>query len=328
MKCIDKKGYFIVGLLLMILCMTGCGQEIVLENSYDTFSSTEKYGMTASANSQIISLFAQELCVGGTENSVDENVANEISEAAGLFNLEAYEVEYARNIHEKLYPASTTKILTAYVALKYGTITDTTEVSEKALQLEAGSSVSELSVGDKISLEQLLYGLLLSSGNDSANVIAEMISGSTEDFAALMNQEARKLGATESNFLNAHGLHDEQHYTTLYDLYLIFNTAIQNESFLKIINTESYTAEYQNNAGETVTKEWSNTNKYLIGETEAPEGITVIGGKTGTTNAAGHCLVLLSEKTNAKPYISIVLKSGSREDLYSQMTDLLEKATK
>jgi D-alanyl-D-alanine carboxypeptidase (penicillin-binding protein 5/6) len=161
------------------------------------------------------------------------------------------------------------------------------------------------------------------SGNDAANTIAEMISGSTEAFAQLMNEEAQALGATNSHFVNPHGLSDEEHYTTLYDLYLIFQAAVSDDTFCTIINTGSHTATYQNSAGETVTAEWSTTNRYLKGEQEAPEGVTVVGGKTGTTDAAGYCLVLYSKDDSGTPYISIVLKGDSRDDLYVQMNELL-----
>jgi len=106
-----------------------------------------------------------------------------------------------------------------------------------------------------------------------------MISGSTEEFANLMNQEAQALGATNSHFVNANGLHSEEHYTTVYDMYLIFNTAVQDERFLQLITTQNYTANFINSAGEPITKDWSTTNKYLKGEETAPEGINVIGGK-------------------------------------------------
>ncbi|MEI3340415.1 MAG: serine hydrolase [Eubacterium sp.] len=139
-------------------------------------------------------------------------------------------------MYEKRYPASTTKILTAYLALKYGKLDDTLTVSQDAIYtLMAGSSICGLKPGDKITLEDALYGLMLCSGNDAANVIAEYISGSTEKFADLMNEEAKALGATQSHFVNAHGLPDEDHYTTAYDLYLIFNAAIKNEDFVHFV---------------------------------------------------------------------------------------------
>ena len=194
--------------------------------------------------------------------------------------------------------------------------------------MEEGSSVCGLSVGDTVSLEDLLYGLLLCSGNDAANVIADLVAGGTEKFAEMMNQEALALGATNSHFINPHGLHSEEHYTTVYDMYLIFQAALGEEKFAAIINSQNHTASLTKSTGETSTLNWENTNKYLNGEVETPEGVEVLGGKTGTTNSAGYCLVLYSKSSSGTPHISIVYKSESRENLYYEMTELLMESTK
>lgn len=328
MRCISRLKYCVVIFFLSALLLNGCGQEITFEQAYDTFETTKNYVGTKTGSTKKTGFFAEDLCVVDTENVLDEEISEELSEAAGVFNVNDLTVDYARNVQEKLYPASTTKILTAYVALKYGNLEDVATVSEAALDLEPGSSVCELSVGDQINLEQLLYGLMMCSGNDAANVIAELISGSPQEFAVLMNHEAKLMGAVQSNFVNAHGLHDENHYTTLYDLYLIFNQAVKNEKFAEVLKAHTYTANYVNSNNEPVVKEWKTTNQYLTGEKEVPENVTVIGGKTGTTNAAGACLVLYSEDANKNPYISVVLKADTREQLYVVMSELLGKTSK
>lgn len=330
MKCINKKKRCgITGILLSIILFCGCGQEVVIENAYDVYETTKLYGLNVtesdSGDTATGDFFAKDLCVAGNEDLLSENVTDSLSEAAGLFDISGKTMKFGKNIHEKLYPASTTKILTAYTSLKHGDLSAKATVTAEELQLEAGSSTCGLSEGDVISLEQLLYGLMLCSGNDAANVIADMVSGSTEEFAKLMNEEAAALGATNSHFINAHGLHDENHYTTVYDMYLIFQAAIRDEQFVKIISASSHTAEYTNAGGETITREWKNTNKYISGEETTPEGIQVVGGKTGTTNAAGNCLVLLSKKSDDNSYISIVYKADSRDNLYHEMTELLKE---
>ena len=187
----------------------------------------------------------------------------------------------------------------------------------------SGSSICGLKPGDQLTLDQALYGLMLCSGNDAANVIAEYISGSTDKFAELMNKEAQALGATQSHFVNPHGLPDDNHYTTAYDLYLIFNAAIKDDRFVNYISTKKYTTSYTDASGAQVDQVWVNTNGYLKGTYDMPENVTVIGGKTGTTEAAGSCLVLYSESQDKKPYISIVLKGNSKKELYTLMTELL-----
>ena len=206
---------------------------------------------------------------------------------------------------------------------------DVITVSNEAItSLMSGSSICGLKPGDSLTLDQALYGLMLCSGNDAANAIAEHISGSVEKFAELMNQEAAALGASQSHFVNAHGLPDENHYTTAYDLYLIFNAAVQNDHFVKLISTKKYDASYMDASGAPVNVTWFNTNGYLKGTFSMPENVTVIGGKTGTTEAAGSCLVLYSKNSSGKPYISVVLKGNSKRELYTLMTELLTNFSK
>jgi len=123
-------------------------------------------------------------------------------------------------------------------------------------------------------------------------------------------------------------LTQEGHYTTAYDLYLIFNEAIQYETFNEIIHMTEYQTVFYDKDGEPKELEFKNSNLFLRGDFKAPENVTVIGGKTGTTNAAGHCLMLLSRDTSGAPYVSIILCSEAREVLYTEMVDLLDEINK
>lgn len=327
MKCINSKKRILAAVLLLIL-LAGCGEPIAIDKPYDVYESPRAYGLNVTVTSESNqSFFAKDLCVAGTEDQLSPNITASLSEAAGLFDIQGNVMKFGKNIHGHVYPASTTKILTAYTALKHGDLSATATVTEQELQLEEGSSTCGLSVGDNISLGELLYGLMLCSGNDAANVIADLVAGSTEKFADMMNKEALALGATNSHFINPHGLHSEEHYTTVYDMYLIFQAALQDEKFVEIIGSKNHTAAFTNSSG-AASMEWVNTNKYLSGEVETPEGIQVVGGKTGTTNDAGYCLVLYSKNSSGNPYISIVYKSDSRENLYHEMSELLLESGK
>ena len=323
MKCINKVIPFaLAGCVLL----SGCGSRADLEDAYDLYGSTGIYENLGSDSADTLSLFASDLCTGGTENTESEETEASSVGSSAVFSVSNLEITYAQNIYEQMYPASITKILTAYIALKYGDTGDVITVSSEALDelSGTGSSTCGLEAGDELTLDTLLYGLLLCSGNDAAVVIAEYISGSTEEFADLMNSEAEALGATGSHFTNPHGLTDEDHYTTAYDLYLIFNAAVQNEEFVKYISASSYEASYTNSAGEDCSLTWENTNKYISGDYDMPDGITIIGGKTGTTSAAGSCLILYGENTDGDQLISIVLNASSGDELYSYMTTILE----
>ena len=325
MKCISKRKKAAALLGVFVIGLTGCtSKEVVLENAYDVCDTSAKYGITENGASQSAEFFARDLVVNEDENLGLEKTTERVAEAAGVFLTSKKEAVYKKNIFEKLYPASTTKILTAYVALKNGNLDDVVTVSANAANQASDSSVCELKEGDKITLRDLLYGLMLRSGNDAAVAIAEHISGSSEEFVVLMNAEAKALGATGSHFVTPNGLHDEEHYSTVYDMYLFMNAAVKNETFLEIIKSSHYTANYTDAAGNPVTKEWDSTNKYLMGTEPMPEGVTVIGGKTGTTGEAKYCLVQYNENTAKEPVISIVLKADSRDNMYLLMSEMLK----
>ena len=298
--------------------MTGCGSKTELSNPYNAYSSDYVSGSSSGK------YFSDTLCVTDDINfGMESTQYSKVAEGAGVFNLDKQEVMYNQNIFEKLYPASTTKVLTAYIIIRYANLDDMVTVSENAAKPGESSSVCGLNTGDQISVNDLLYGLMLESGNDAAVALAEYYSGSVEAFAKVMNDEAKKLGATKSNFVNPSGYPDDNHYTTIYDMYLIFAQAIGLEKFTEVINSAEYTANYKDANGTAVTKEWKNTCKYILDSQEVPTGFTVVGGKTGTTNAAGYCLVLYSLNEKNERIISIIYKADARSNLYLYMSEIL-----
>ena len=232
---------------------------------------------------------------------------------------------WAFNPYERLNPASTTKVMTALLAIKYADLTDQVTITEGAMIDEPGASLAGLKVGDTYALRQLLYGLMLPSGNDAAAAIAIHMCGSVEAFADLMNEEASKLGCVDTHFTNPHGITDENHYTSAYDLYLMLDEAMKYDEFLEICQTKSYTAEYYDNMGLAQSKTWKNSNKYVNGDRELLPGLEVVAGKTGTTVAAGNCLVLGTAESSGDTYISIVLNAATRPVCYDNMDFLLQK---
>ena len=267
-------------------------------------------------------LFAQDLCVTSGEVSLEEFQPDSSLHAAGLFNLGDEQVACGYKLFDRLYPASTTKTMTAYLALKYGNPDDVVNVSAHATDFNWDESVAGLVTGDSLTLYDLICGLMLCSGNDCGTAIAEHISGSEEAFAELMNTEAAKLGATGTHFVNPHGLHDDDHYTTAYDLSLIFNAACKYQLFMDIISMDSYSAEITGADGSVRTASWAPTNYYSAGLAVPPEGVSVIGGKTGTTDQAGNCVILYDENSGGTPYISVIMGASDKTLLYDQMNQL------
>lgn len=232
---------------------------------------------------------------------------------------------YANNIYKKLYPASVTKIVTALVALEYGNLDDMVTISYNASHItEYGAKLCGFNEGDKIKLGKLLYSLMVYSGNDAGVAIAEHISGSVEQFAGLMNKEMQELGAAGSHFTNPHGLHDDNHYTTAYDLYLVFNKLISDyPEFKDIISKSSVKVKFKDSGGKKKELSFTSTVKYKLNTETAPEGVKVTGGKTGTTHMAGSNLILYSTGPDGDSYISAVMNSSDVYSLYDQMNYLL-----
>ena len=312
----------------VLLC--GCQSQTAYLKPYTVVTASKTADAASMLNIEAWEGFAENLGVVSVEDS--ENGINQET----LSQLDAKEIFLtgttdktvitAKNIYTQMPPASITKILTALVALETVqdldqevTLTDDVNVDV------ADAQVCGFKAGDKMTLKTLLYCMLIYSGNDAANAIADHIAGSTDAFVEKMNAKAKELGATHTHFVNANGLHSTDHYTTAYDLYLIFNEALKLPLFCEIINAQSYTADYTDTNGAAKQQVWKVGNWYLKGDREAPKGVTVLGGKTGTTQAAGYCLIMASDGDDGKEYISIVLKSANRPSLYDNMTEILTK---
>lgn len=305
--------------------LSGCGKkEYAMAYSPDYPVSSYRLDATEK-NTDIAVPFAVDLCVVEGDKTQGTDVDMTQADAAALFDIDSNETIYAKNIYETLAPASLTKIMTALVALKYGSPEDILTASENVKITESGAQLCGLKVGDQMTLAQALHILLINSANDAAILIAEGVGGSVEGFCELMNKEAKALGATNSHFMNPHGLTQENHYVTVYDMYLMFNAALEYDLINDIIHMPSYNTVYKDKDGNDKEISVNSTNLYLQGEKNAPDTVTVIGGKTGTTNAAGHCLILLSRDSSGKSYISVILRSEGRDILYQEMTDLLDE---
>ena len=241
-----------------------------------------------------------------------------------LFSLNNHKVLYAKGIYDKVYPASITKIMTAMLALKSGKLDDNVTISQENVTLEEGSQVCGFSAGDQVTLDQLLHCLLVYSGNDAASAIAEYVGASTENFVQMMNSYAAALGCTGTHFTNPHGLQDENHYTTPYDIYLMLNEAMKYKEFTEITQLSSYTVNYTGADGSALSTTLQATDHYLTGEATPPKDVTILGGKTGTTDSAGNCLAILTQNAYGKTFVSIVMGASSKDLLYQEMNSLLQ----
>ncbi|MTI54168.1 D-alanyl-D-alanine carboxypeptidase family protein [Geosporobacter ferrireducens] len=214
--------------------------------------------------------------------------------SAIVMDVKTGRILYSKNMNNKKPMASTTKIMTALLALENSKPNDLVKIHKKAVGVE-GSSIY-LQPNEELKMQDLIYGLMLRSGNDSAVAIAHQISGSAEDFAHLMNKRAKEIGALNTNFMNPHGLHHDEHYTTAYDLGLISREALLNEEFNKVVQTKVWVAEREG------FKYFHNKNRTLS-EFSGGDGV-----KTGFTKAAGRCLVT-SATRNGMQLVCVVLNA-------------------
>lgn len=309
-------------MLLIVLSLTGCGSD-AYGMRYDSNYQVSSFKLVQTDSMHTSKPFASELCVADGDISNSEVSLTDVG-AAALFDVNAKTVLYAKNVNKQLPPASITKVMTALVAMKNASPDLVLKASDNVIITEPGAQLAGIKPGDSMTLDQALHILLIHSANDVAIMIAEGVGGSVEGFVDMMNEEARSLGATNCNFVNPNGLTEEGHYVTAYDLYLIFSEALNYSLFNEIIQMTNYNTIYTAGDGSDKALEIKTLNLFLRGDYDAPDNITVIGGKTGTTNAAGHCLILLSKNSSGSPYISVILNSASTQDLYDKMTDLLE----
>ncbi|MGI6570467.1 MAG: D-alanyl-D-alanine carboxypeptidase family protein [Caldicoprobacterales bacterium] len=237
------------------------------------------------------------------------------AEGAVLMEQQTGKILFGKHAHQKLYPASTTKILTALLAAEHGDLDEMVTVGEEVLFAAWDGSKAGLDENEEISLRDLVFGLMINSGNDAANTIAvhiaRKVSGrqlsareGLEYFADMMNKRAREAGALHSNFVNAHGYHDPHHYTTPYDLAMICREAVRNSFFREAASAIAMNNTYWN-SGEP--RFWRSKNK-LLNPKEPEYYEYAVCSKTGYTSQAGQCLVTFASK-NGMDLVAVVLKS-------------------
>lgn len=232
------------------------------------------------------------------------------SRAVVVFDRTSKTVIYGKNENDVRAMASTTKIMTATILLENADLSQTVEVSARAAN--TGGSRLGLKTGDKITLHDLLYGLMLCSGNDAAVQIAETVGGSVEGFAEMMNKKAKELGLVNTSFVTPHGLDENGHHTTAYELAILTDYALNNEQFAKVVNTKDYTVTING-----APKDIRNTNE-LLGYLQGVNGV-----KTGFTNNALRCLVS-STKRDDFNIITVVLGADTRKIRTSDSIKLIE----
>jgi len=241
---------------------------------------------------------------------------NTASTAVILVESSTGKILYEKNAYEKMYPASTTKVLTAILTLENCDLDEMATVSHHSIySLPNGYVNANLQEGEQISVNDLMYALMVKSANDAAIVLAEHIAGSVEAFSDMMNKKAKEIGCKNTHFVNPNGIHNENHYSTAYDLYLMASYGMENELFRKYVSTATYTLPVTNKypAADRICV----TTNDMLRKKSKYYNENVIGIKTGFTTEAKNCLIAGAKKDNVE-LISVVLHSGTNAEGLSE----------
>ncbi|MBR0163792.1 MAG: D-alanyl-D-alanine carboxypeptidase [Lachnospiraceae bacterium] len=309
-------------LLLIVICtsiLSGCAGSR-FSYPYDAAAASDNL-----RPSDVFPAFTEDFAVAGAQDIALDGLSFDDRTSAGLFAAGSRRTLYAKDLHTRRDPASLTKVMTAIVALKYGSLDQVLTSSTDEYIDDPEAQMLTMQAGEQMTLNQALHFLLVFSANDVAMMIAEAISGDVPHFVALMNEEALRLGATNTHFANPHGLTEDGQYTTAYDMYLIFQEAVKSDVFCQIISMPSYKTQYYRNDGTLKEVEVRSTNA-LIRENSTyvpPAGVTVVGGKTGSTDEAGQCLILLFKDSGGVPYIAVYMHAADIQALYDGMGALM-----
>ena len=325
MKFRSIKNIFIVIALLSAMILTSCSRfkvnydnKRLISNLYKANNDTFAEG---TAKKIVVPSLLEELIV--------ENVGADSYFIASTDRKKSSFTKY-HNAYKKMPMASLTKIMTALVVLENVKDLKTEYyVSSEDVELESDESRANLRTGDKLNVKDLLYGLLVPSGNDAAMCLSKNVFNNQDNFIIAMNNEAERLGALHTHFDNAVGLDSDFHFTTAYDMFLITREIMKYPIFKEITTTKEYTANIMQSDGIIRTETWYNTNYFVTEELLMSTNVVLEGTKTGNTKNAGNCLILVTkDKKKSDYYISVVLNAKSKRNSYYNQNALLSAIPK
>ncbi len=319
-------------LLLCIVMVTsalsGCeSSDAELLGNYKAADSVVQADIGAMVDATFAPLLSQWYICDITEDmlATDYVFDSELPDRSGsvfVINRTENELVFGSEMLDRVYPASITKLMTALIVLKECNSHETITISKEVANMKRGS-VCELNEGDVVSVYNLLACLLTASANNAALALSTYLSGSEEAFVQRMNQEMAQLGINNTNYINPSGLHEAEHYTTPYDMYIVYQECMKYDDFREIMEICRTEYEYYNVKGELRVREIETTNQFKLGNYSFPEDVTILGGKTGTTNQAGYCLMLHVQGASGTEYILGVYHAQTEEKLYTKLNDLM-----
>ncbi len=266
----------------------------------------------------LVILFCLQTCTLAVQPSITAKGAILVETSTGR-------ILYEKSSTRQMYPASTTKIMTAILVIENCDLSDIVTVSETALSnIPTGYVTCDIQVGEEISVKDLLYALMVKSANDAAYVLAEHVAGTIDNFSSMMNAKAKEIGCKETNFVNPNGIHSQRHYSSAYDLYLMAQYGMKNETFRNLVSTTSYTLPATNKHSEA-DRSFTTTNELINPDSGDNFYSNAIGIKTGFTSQAGNCLVAESSR-DGLDFIAVVLNAEDSKSRYTDCKTLFDYA--
>lgn len=352
-----KNNTLIAMLCASCLVLTGCGAQSTLLIPYDNTSTVKTADIQDIIPANIMPAFSTDLAIidddgmHGDMSEPETEFAHKESKSpseedeyedyyeeyyledtklsdtpALLVDVTNDEVIYYNRAFQEVAPASLTKLMTALLVYENANLDDEVVLTaEMNANMISAAQTCGLVAGDRISVSSLLEAMLIYSGNETANALAIHVAGSIADFVPMMNERAMTLGCSNTHFVNTNGLDVDNHYSTCYDLYMMFHELLKYDHFVNSIETRNLTINYVNASGVPVSSDFVTTNYYLNGNAYSPDGVYVYGGKTGTTDNGGACLICYAINKAGNNYIAVSLGNRDKEKLYSQMNKILTK---
>ncbi len=327
-----KRILCVLLVVTLLVGVTGCGKkEKNLLGDYDAADSVVHNDVGALVQASYAPLLSQFYICNFTPDmlSTDYVFDEEKPDRNGsvfVINRTKNELVFGYKMDKLFFPASITKLMTALVVLNRCKTDEMVTISKEIAEMARGSVV-ELNEGDVMTIHDLLLCMLVASANNAALALAVYVAGNEESFVEMMNNEMKKLGGQTTTFKNASGLHDEKHKTTPYDMYIVYQECMKFKEFREMISLTEKRYNYTDASGAQRSRTVKTTNCFKLNDAkhhyDYPNSIAILGGKTGTTNSAGYCMILHIKNSYGTEYIIGVFRAETEAKLYGKLNDLM-----
>ena len=315
--------FFLIALLVGILALLLFSRMGKLRESMAYNRSQRMLGTSAKEGVLLEEGIAKNLCVGESNTPMD-GIESREGEAAGLFDLQDKEILFSQNLHEKVSPGNINQLMVALTAYEELNLEDSVTIESEDVVGRGQGTSSGLAAGNVVTVQQLINGVLVYSADDACYALARAAAGNKEAFVEHMNQKAQELGMTNTAFSNVSGAEDENQYTTVYDIYLLFHQLLEYPDLIHAMGLSSYTMNSTKSNGDLKQQVLDTDNPYLTGKLSVPKGVTMLGGKYMSTKDQ-YATALLVQNNYGDAFVLIVFRADSEEIMNSRIREMLKK---